>query len=796
MKDNNTSRQNEPGENTPRSIGLDPMVILSLLLKNWYYFVIALIIAFLGARLYINHTMPVFRVETTLLIHEDNNQTFNSEDLLQGFGLPGSMSNMENQIRILTSRAVTERALNELPFETEFYFKTFRNSLPIYPETPLRISSDDEEIPIPRDTEFSLTYLGNNRYRIECEADYFPLIREADFGENIEINGGSLRIDLRDENYMERNRERKLYFEIHSHINLVHFFNNRINVESLTRGGSLLSISMVGTNRKRDADFLNKLTEVFQSMSLDRKNTEAIRRIQFIDDQLVGISDSLLLTENKLQQFRSRNRVMDVSAQGEAIIAQLTLLENDKARLDLEANYYDYLAEYLAKEETSEVPIVPITMGITDPGLTRLVTDLADLQSQFSGSAVGEMNPIQNRLAQRVRNTKEALNETLNGLKRANSLARHENEQQINKVNSQAAALPATERQLLGIERKFRLNDELYTFLLSTRATQQMQKASNMADSEVIDPADSRFSMLVSPNIMMVRFIAVLAGFGIPFLIIFLNFLFDKKIKAEDIGKYTSLPVVGNIPFSSEKTNTVVFDNPNSSYTEAYRILRSKMQFFTKDIHSPVILVTSSMPEDGKTYMAINLASAYSLLGKKTVLVGFDLRKPKIFADFNISNEKGVSTYLIGQDKIDDIIHETAYKNLSVISAGPIPPNPSELTALEKTDELLAYLKDHFDYIIIDSSPIGIISDTFHLARKADASLLVVRTRKTLKTMLEHTLTELGSNEISSLGIVVNGVHSDNNQYSYGEKFGYTSDKRRSRRKSPKKKAKRQTTKS
>ncbi len=420
--------------------------------------------------------------------------------------------------------------------------------------------------------------------------------------------------------------------------------------------GPLLSISMEGTNNAQDVDFLNKLVEVFQAISLDKKNTEAIRRVQFIDDQLVGISDSLVLTENKLQQFRSSNRVMDLSAQGQAIIAQVTVLENERARLSLEANYYDYLAGYLAKNATGEVPIVPITMGINDPGLTRLVTDLTDLQGQLSGSGAGEKNPLQGIMAQRVRSTKEAIIETLNGLRRANSLARTENQQQITKVNAQASALPVTERQLLGFERKFRLNEELHTYLLKTRAEQQMQKESNTSDCDVIDPADEHFSVIIAPNPVKIYFVGLFSGFGIPFLIIFLNFLFNKKLKDEDIGKITDLPVAGNIPHSTEKTNTVVFDYPNSTIAESYRLLRSKMQFFTKEATAPVILITSSMPADGKTFTSINLASVYSLLGKKTILIGFDMRKPKIFQDFNLGNEKGVSTWLIGKDKLEDII--------------------------------------------------------------------------------------------------------------------------------------------
>jgi len=225
-----------------------------------------------------------------------------------------------------------------------------------------------------------------------------------------------------------------------------------------------------------------------------------------------------------------------------------------------------------------------------------------------------------------------------------------------------------------------------------------------------------------------------------------------------------------------------VFDNPGSVVAESFRLLRSRMQFFTKDAKSPIILVTSSMPSDGKTFAAINLASVYSLLNKKTVLVGFDLRKPKIFKDFGLSNDKGVSTLLIGQDRIQDVIQSTRFENLSIISAGPIPPNPSELTALGKTEELLKYLKEKFEYIIVDTSPIGLVSDTYYLASMADTILLVVRPEKTLKEMFERTLMEIKSSGTKGVGLLINDIKPGSGRYGYGEKYGYTADKGRSKK--------------
>lgn len=760
----------------PQEGGLDPLAILSVLLNNWYYFVIAIVVTFFIARIYISHSFPIYRVWTTILINEERESSaMNNDKILQGMGLPGGMRNLDNQIMILASRDLTERALKKLSFEVEFYTKTIRNKLPIYPLIPIKIVSD-AQIPLPRNTEFLFEYQGNNNFKLDSEDENFIFHKQVSFGDSIFTSAGSFRIERGNNDWLNNNLGTKLYFVINDPNSVVRYFNARLRVDLISKTGSILRISLEGPNKTKDVEFLNKLVEVFQDISLDRKNAEAERRIQFIDGQLIGITDSLSITENKLQQFRSTHKVMDLSAQGQAIIAQSTVLENERVRLSLESQYYDYLANYLSKETPGETLRIPITMGITDPGLTRLVTELITLQDQLSSRGASEMNPLQNIIVQKINASKDALRETLNGLRRANTLAISENQRQITRLNTQASTLPVTERQLLGIERKFKLNDELYTYLLEKRAEQEMQKASNMADSEVIDPADERIFSIIAPNPSKIYFLALVIGFGIPFAILFLGFLFNKKLKYEEIGKVSDIPIIGNITHNPDKHNTVVFDNPNSAIAEAFRLLRTRMQFFIKDTKSPVILVTSSMPGDGKTFTAINLASAYSLLGKKTVLVGFDLRKPKIFKDFNLDNEKGVSTWLIGKDPLQDIIKETSYENLSIISAGPIPPNPSELTSLEKTNQLFELLKEKYDYILIDSSPIGIVSDTVHLASIADSCLLVVRPKKTIREMFRKSIYEIQISNLKGVSLVINDIQSEGKHYGYGEQYGYTDD--------------------
>jgi tyrosine-protein kinase Etk/Wzc len=774
MSNDNLLQIDSQKRRQPQDDMIDFKKTFYIIISNWYYFLIALIVALIVAFLYNSFTIPTYRVSTTLLIDEEKKGSLaGNNQLLEGIGLGTGIKNLDNQIMILSSRTLIGKTLDELPFEIEYYYRGFFNKIELYPYHPIKIVPVTADS-LPRDLEFTFKYLDKNRFSLDAKSkDFGKFHIQALFGEIIKTPGGRFRIELSSDILPDKYNNSEIQFIIHSRKKLVVSYSKQLKVDVISKLATIVKISLEGTNKTKNMDFLNKLTEIFLINSLDKKNQEAIRTIQFIDDQLIGISDSLVITENKLQQFRSVNRVMDLSKQGQVIINQAMSLENERARLGIEANYYNYLAEYLSKDNVGEVPIAPATMGITDPGLTKLVADLAVLQGQFYSKSLGEKNPLQSQLAQRVRNTKAALMETLNGVRRANNLAMNEINTQIRTVNAQASALPVTERKLLGIERKYKLNDELYTFLLEKRAGAQIQKASNMPDNEVIDPAEPDV-LPVKPKKLLVYFLALIAGFGIPLFWIWIAEGFNNKVRAdEDIKKITDIPITGHIPHSLQKKNTAMFEEPHSYAAEAFRSLRSRMQFFTKETKTPVILITSSMPDEGKTFSAINLASAYSLMGKKTVLIGFDLRRPMIYGDFGLGNEQGISTWLIGKDELQDIIKETSYENLFIIPAGPVPPNPSELTALEKTDELIRLLKDKFEYIIIDSSPIGTVSDSFHLASLSDTCILIVRQNMTLKDLLENTMKELKISDIKSMSIVVNDLEPNYKRYGYDGIYGY-----------------------
>jgi tyrosine-protein kinase Etk/Wzc len=778
MPKNDSFQFTGSGDRTRQEDIVDFKKIFRSIVSHWYYFIIALVFALICSFLYNTYTVPTYRVSTTLLINEGNKGgVIENNQLFEGLLLGAGTQNLDNQIALLSSKSLIRRTLDELPFYIEYYKRSFNKKVSLYPHSPIKIIPEIVDS-LPRDIQFTFKYLNNNRFNLDIESiDSFNLHTRLSFGEIINAPGGRFRIELSDSIWFAKNPEDEIKFIFHSQNELVESFRNRMKVERISKTGTIVKLYLDGANQTMDIEFLNKLNEIFLNNSLEKKNVEAVRIIQFIDDQLIGISDSLVITENKLQQFRSQHKVMDLSAQGQVIINQAMSLENEKARLGIEANYYNYLADYLVKDNAGQVPIAPATMGITDPGLTKLVADLADLQGQYYSKSLGEKNPLQSQLAQRLRNTKDALMETLNGVRRSNNLAMSEIMEQIRTVNAQASALPITERQLLGIERKYKLNDELYTFLLEKRAGAQIQKASNVPDNEVIDPSCADV-MPIKPKRQLVYLLALMAGVMFPFLWILIADAFNNKVREdEDITKLTDITISGHIPHSIMGKNTEILEVPDSQTAEAFRSLRSRVMFFTKEAKVPVILITSSMPEEGKTFTAINLASAFSLIGKKTVLVGFDLRKPKVYTDFNIDNDQGVSTWLNNKSGLQDILKDTHYTNLSIIPAGPVPPNPSELIVREKTEELLELLKERYECIIIDSSPIGTVSDTYHLSTLVDILILLVRQNITFKDLFENTLKELKINHINRISIVVNDLGNESKHNGHGERYRLSKSK-------------------
>ncbi len=347
----------------------------------------------------------------------------------------------------------------------------------------------------------------------------------------------------------------------------------------------------------------------------------------------------------------------------------------------------------------------------------------------------------------------------------------------MNKASGEISQMPKTELQLRGIERKFKLNDAIYTFLLQKRSEAQIARASSMPDYEVIDPAVLAMARQISPKSKLNYLIALMLGILLPSVFIMLKDLLNTKIvNAEEVENLSGFPILGRVFHNFHRSKQVVNDHPNSSVSESFRAVRTNFQFFSEGGKRQVLLITSTSSGEGKTFCSINIASVFALNGHRTVLLEFDLRRPKIHQEFGSSNIIGISTFLIDKANLEDIIVPTHIEDLDLISAGPAAPNPAELIGSERTAELIDKLKEMYDYIIIDSAPAGILAETQMLMKHADLNIFVARIDKTQREAFKNALKSFVTNKFTNISILINDLNVKRDSFKYGYDHNYYTD--------------------
>ena len=776
---------------------------------------ILIIILFLVAAFIINRYSPVkYKNYTTIYIGEGEKNSFmnSSNDIMQGFGMFAGQSNIENEVEILKSFSLVKEVINDRNLKTSYY--TFKNSTlsnmlfntpfcrkrELYNDSPVRVIIDPSQ-PQAIYLNFRIVFLNENEFILKSPGQDVQLYNYIDdvvvanienirpyegkfkFGDEIKTDYFDFRVIKTDNFYPEYTKNNNIYFYFNN-INLLTLKSiKNLNAESTSQTSSLIRITFKDNNRQLVTDFLNSLTSLYLERNLDKKNRIALSTVDFIDSQISNIADSLSTAESKLRNFRSSHSVMDLSFQGQQIFEKLNQLETEKATLNDQKRYYTYLQQYLRSNKNIDDMLAPSSMKVVDPILTNLITQLITLNSKRVSLVKNNTNPqnlylsdINLQIENIINTIKENVNNSLNTL----NISLNEINYRISSLSAQISQMPKTELQLKGIERKFKLNDNIYTFLLQKRSEAQIARASSMPDYEVIDPARISVAGAVSPKTKLNYVIALFLALLLPTSFIMAkDFLNNKITEIEDVDALTKYPVLGKVFHNIRRTTLIVNDHPNSSVTESFRAIRTNFEFFSDGGRKQVLLVTSATSGEGKTFCAINLALVFALNGHRTVLLEFDLRRPKIHSEFGASNMIGINSYLIEKAVIDDIIMPTHVENLDLISAGPAAPNPAELISSERTGEFIDKLKEMYDYIIIDSAPAGIITETYLLMKHSDINIFVVRMNKTVKEAFINTTRAFENNKFANVSVLLNDVNIKREAYKYGYDNKYYTDDRK-----------------
>lgn len=748
-------------------------------LIRWPWFVVSVVL-FLGiAVLYLRYTTPVYNISASVIIKDDKKGGSNGGmSALEDFGLISSSKNIDNEIEIIRSKSLIKDVVTELNLHISYWRKGNIHSVETYPLSPIRVDLATKEAAKLKDPlSIELSVLPGGKVVVQTTIDEKPYTAHFDqLPAALPTSAGILHFSQGNDSTAVT--EPLLFtVTVASPLQVAKAYTQALTVEPSSKTTSIALLSLQNTNKQRGEDFINKLIDVYNRDANDDKNEVAEKTAQFINDRILLINQELGHTEQELETFKRNAGLTDLSS--DAQLTLTTFSEYDKKRVENETqiNLIGYLSDYLAANKEATNIVLPANVGLTDTSLSAMINQYNErvLECNRLLRNSSESNPAISRLQATLIDMKAGLRTTLNSVRKGLLITQSGLKQQSNRFNRRISNAPSQERQLVSISRQQEIKAGLYLMLLQKREENAITLAATTNNSKIIDDALAD-EVPISPKDNMIYLIALVLGISLPTAAIYVASLFQYKIEGRaDVEKITTVPIVGNVPVAANIEGSIaVHENQNDLMTETFRAIRTDIQFVLGE-GKKVILVTSTTSGEGKTFVASNLAISFALLGKKVVIVGLDIRKPGLNKAFSLSyKEIGITQYLAHPRSTDlmSLLQPSGITpNLTLLPGGTIPPNPTELLALDALVDAIELLKQRFDYVILDTAPVGMVTDTLLIGRVADASVYICRADYTQK-MDYKLINELQKgNKLPHLCTIINGLDMKKKKYGYG--YGY-----------------------
>lgn len=747
--------------------------IAYLAIRYWYLVILSLVIAF-GTAFYKNrYTVRVYPIVASIIIRE--REETSGAELLYKNALVDQYRNYLNEPYILRSYPLIQGVVKELNLDVTFYQEGYVRTSELYNVLPFEAKVLEERAVQPG--RFTVKLSDPNTIIIEKTGSQKSASYKCTLGDTITIGGNRMKFTRVFGRSADSFVGTTYLMAVRDPFICATEYANKLNITWAEEGSGVINVKINSQAPAREIDFIKGLIRHYQQSDLEKKNHTANKTVDFIKEQLVSISDSLRIFEGQLQRFKKDNRTSgNLDLEGERVFSKIESLEAQRAELVMRRQYYDYLSTYLTEGKNLEQIILPSSLGISDPVVSNLITKMIDLQLELKLIVDREKgpNPLVSSKIDRLKEIKREIAISVDGLRSTDDIKNKYLNAQIAAAEKFLGYLPQAERQLISIKRNYSLLENLYVFLMQKMSEAEISKASSSSDIIVVNPPLVGGSS-ITPNVSQNYTYAAVAGIGFPFIIFLLLEVFNTKVQSkQDIDKISTMPFIGGIGHKKSLNNIEVLNSPKSSVAESFRALRSNLSYFLNPNSPSVIMISSSISGEGKTFTSLNLASIFALSGKRTLIVGADMRKPKIFQDLQLRNEHGLSTFLSGMDTFDQVIQTSANEYLHLASAGPVPPNPSELLLNSRLKEFFVEAKQRYEYVIIDTPPLAIVTDAFVLSSYADHTLFIVRQNYTPKSLVRTTNDFYASGKIKSMSIVLNDIYKSGLGYGYG--YGYTYD--------------------
>ena len=775
-------RKDKLGEQSEEQVNIQELLFRYLI--HWPWFVVSIIICIACAWGYLRLTTPIYNISATVLIKDEKKgggASMSSD--LEKMGLEGfvsSSSNVDNEIEVLRSKSLAREVVNNLGLFVTYMDEDEFPSKELYHTSPVLVSLTHQEADkLPGRMEINMILqptgalgvqitVGEKEY--QKQFDKLPAVFPTDEGTVAFFANNDTLSAVCPENIT---KERHITAFINRPFSVLKEYVNSLSIAPTSKTTSVVVISLENTNTRRGRDYINKLLEMYNINANNDKNEVAQKTAEFIDERIGIISKELGSTEQDLENFKRSAGITDLSSEAQIALTGNAEYEKKRVENQTQINLVMDLQRYM---KGNEYEVLPSNIGLQDAAsagaIDRYNQMLVERKRLLRTST--ENNPTIINLDTSIRamrtNVQATLDATLKGLQITKEDLAREASRYSRRIND----APTQERQFVSIARQQEIKSGLYLMLLQKREENAITLAATANNAKIIDEALADDNP-ISPKKTIVYLAALVLGVGLPVGVIYLIGLTKFKIEGRaDVEKLTSLPIVGDIPLADEKTGSIaVFENQNNLMSETFRNVRTNLQFMLENGKN-VILVTSTISGEGKSFISANLAISLSLLGKKVVIVGLDIRKPGLNKVFNIpKKEHGITQYLTNTtaNLMDFVQPSDINKNLFILPGGTVPPNPTELLARGGLEKAIETLKANFDYVILDTAPVGMVTDTLLIGRVADLSVYVCRADYTHKA--EFTLiNELAeNNKLPNLCIAVNGL--DLNSRKYGYYYGY-----------------------
>lgn len=760
--------------------------LIKTFILNWQWFLLSLIITMSAAMIYVRYSLPVYQVSAKVLIKdEDNtssrgrsNQIMNTNTL----GILTSTDGFDNELEILKSKSLAEETVLDLKLYVNYYSVGKIIDVPVYDETPVLVDLNKEKLEVLEGPVKLHISKDNNIYNVQgvCMKNGAKQVFEGHGKLPFIIKSPVGTISLvQNPRFVESDVKKKYIANIYNPKAVINSYVN-IGVEPLSKTTSIAVLTRNDLLPERAKEYLKHLVTVYNRQANEDKNIIAVRTEEFINQRLEKINAELGSTDGAIERYKRNNNIIDAASS-----AQLSLSQSNEADISLrdintQIMLMQSLKEYM-QTPTNKYQTLPSNVGLKDPSAASLIgqyNQIALERNRVLRSA-SEHSPVIQELTSQLDALVSSINGAIDQSKRGLEIQKKAIMSTYGKYTGKLSQTPEQERFLTEIGRQQTVKSSLYIMLLQKREENSITLAATSDKGRLID--EPAFMGKVKPKTAIIMLIALLLGIGIPLLILILKELLRYRIEGrQDVEKLTDCPIIADIAMANESIKAVgdivIKENQNNQMEEIFRGMRTNLQFILKESQN-VIMFTSSVSGEGKTFVAGNLATSFAFLGKKVLLVGLDIRRPRLSHLFGMDNKKEGITTLLTKNSVstDDVLSlcmpSGVNKNLDLLIAGPIPPNPSELLTRSTLKEIFDILRKEYDYVIVDTAPVGLVTDTLHIGKVADATVMVCRADYTEKSSFSMINDFAENNKLPNVSIVVNGV--DMSKKKYGYAYGY-----------------------